>query len=294
MSSMNRPIVIIGAPTSIGIKPYADGTQRRLDLAPGVLRREGVATIADRDAGDVFPGAYRDFTRPESGVRNTTEVAAYSHELAQRVAAAASDGSFVLLLGGDCSIILGALLGLRQAGHRSPGIAYVDAHTDFNTPEESQTGSAASMCLALAVGRGDSPLAQLGGELPLARASDTVILGRRDQEDGGGSDAAVLEAFDVLDLPHDVVRSRGAAAAARHALDRLARDDSSGFWIHVDADVIDPSFVPAVDSPEPNGLSLDELAELLTPLVRHPKALGLELTIYDPQLDVDGASGTRL
>jgi arginase len=52
--------------------------------------------------------------------------------------------------------------------------------------------------------------------------------------------------------------------------------------------------VPAVDSPEPDGLSLDELAELLTPLVRHPKALGLEVTIYDPQLDVDGASGTRL
>src|SRR5688500_6083393 len=142
MSSMNRPIVIIGAPTSIGIKPYADGTQRRLDLAPGVLRREGVATIADRDAGDVFPGAYRDFTRPESGVRNTTEVAAYSHELAQRVAAAASDGSFVVLLGGDCSVILGALLGLRQAGHQPPGLAKADGHTESNHPKEPRPAAA--------------------------------------------------------------------------------------------------------------------------------------------------------
>ncbi len=291
---MNRPIVIVGAPSSIGIKPYADGTQRRLDLAPAVLRREGVAAIADRDAGDVIPGTYRDFARPPSGVRNTTEVAAYSHDLAQRVAAAASDGSFVLLLGGDCSIILGALLGLRQAGHASPAIAYIDAHTDFNTPEESETGSAASMCLALAVGRGDSPLARLGGETPLARASDTVILARRDQNDGGGSDASVLREFDVLDLPHDIVRSRGAAETVKLALARLANSESSGFWIHVDADVIDPSVVPAVDSPEPDGLSLEELAELLTPLVRHPKALGLEVTIYDPQLDADGASGTRL
>ena len=291
---MNRPIVIVGAPSSIGIRPYDDGTQRRLDLAPGVLRREGVAAIADRDAGDVVPGTYRDFVRPRTGVRNTTEVAAYSHELAQRVAAAASDGAFVVLLGGDCSIILGALLGVRQAGHPSPGVAYVDAHTDFHTPEESGTGSAASMCLALAVGRGDSPLARLGGESPLARGSDTVILARRDQRDGGGSDAAVLREFDVLDVPHETVRSRGAAEAAQLALARLARTDSGGFWIHVDADVIDPAFVPAVDSPEPGGLSLEELSDLLTPLVRHPKALGLEVTIYDPLLDTDGSSGTRL
>ena len=291
---MNRPIVIVGAPSSIGIRPYDDGTQRRLDLAPSVLRRAGAAAVADRDAGDVVPGAYRDFKRPRSGVRNETEVAAYSHELAQRVATAASDGAFVLLLGGDCSIILGALLGLRQAGHASLGVAYVDAHTDFNTPDESQTGSAASMCLALAAGRGDNSLARLGGETPLVRSSDVVILARRDLDDGGGSDAATLLEFDVLDLPHDLVRSRGAAEAAGLALERLVRPDSSGFWIHVDADVIDPSVMPAVDSPEPGGVTLEELADLLSPLVRHPKALGLEVTIYDPHLDTDGASGQRL
>jgi arginase len=43
--------------------------------------------------------------------------------------------------------------------------------------------------------------------------------------------------------------------------------------------------MPAVDSPEPDGLSLDEVCDLVRPLVRHPAALGMELTIYDPQLD---------
>lgn len=52
--------------------------------------------------------------------------------------------------------------------------------------------------------------------------------------------------------------------------------------------------MPAVDSPEPNGLLLDELEELLIPLARHKKALGLELTIYDPMLDPDRASAGRL
>jgi arginase len=52
--------------------------------------------------------------------------------------------------------------------------------------------------------------------------------------------------------------------------------------------------MPAVDSPDPGGLGFDELVELVTPLVRHQKALGLELTIYDPALDPDLSSAARL
>ena len=74
----------------------------------------------------------------------------------------------------------------------------------------------------------------------------------------------------------------------------MARPELRGFWIHLDADVLDPAVMPAVDSPEPDGLGLDEVAELLTPLVRHPKALGMQLTIYDPTLDPDGSSAGRL
>ena len=73
------------------------------------------------------------------------------------------DGRFAVVLGGDCSIVLGCLLGARQSARGSVGLAYFDAHADFGTPEESRTGSAASMCLAFAVGRGETPLARLAG-----------------------------------------------------------------------------------------------------------------------------------
>ncbi|MGH7713127.1 MAG: arginase family protein, partial [Gemmatimonadaceae bacterium] len=98
----------------------------------------------------------------------------------------------------------------------------------------------------------------------------------------------------ILDYTHATLRARGTAAAANAALERLTRSDLDGFWIHVDADVLDPSVMPAVDSPEPGGLDLDELADLLVPLARHPAALGLELTIYDPSLDPDRAAASRL
>lgn len=292
---MTRPLTIVGAATNIGIKPYADGRPRGLDRAPEVLRALGLANLLDaQDIGDLQPGPYRDFTRVPGRVRNEDEVLRYNSALADRIAAVGPE-RFVLLLGGDCSIVVGGLLGLRRAGVTRPGLVYVDGHADFATPEESQTGSAASMCLAMAIGRGDTPLARMDGGAPLVPAENVVVIGRRDDADGDPSNDA-LESSPVLDLPHITVAQRagGYAAAAALALERVASDDIDGFWIHVDADVIDPAVMPAVDSPEPGGPGIEDMVDLLAPLVRHPRARGLELTIYDPHLDPDRSCGRRL
>lgn len=293
VATRRRPITIIGAPSSIGIRPYDHGREaRHLDRAPGVLRELGlVSRLAATDLGDVTPPAYRDFTRPPGGVRNEEEVVAYSRRLADQVALGVEEGRFALVLGGDCSIVLGSLLGAtRQAGR--VGLAYVDAHADFATPEESLTGSAASMCLALAVGRGDSPLARLAGPAPLVRAEDVVLIGRRDTDHVVEIEAA-LASSGILDLPDPVLAETGGAAAAT-ALERIGRAELNGFWIHVDADVLDPRLIPAVDSPEPGGPGIEELAALLRPLVDQPRALGLQVTIYDPALDADRSCAARL
>lgn len=289
---MPRPITIVGAPSSIGIRPYDDGTPRRLDLAPAALRERGlVARLGARDDGDVLPPPYREFTRPPRAVRNATEVADYSRALAERVERAGASGEFVLVLGGDCSIVLGSLLGV--SGRGPVGLVYADAHSDFVTADQSTTGSAAAMCLALAVGRGDGPLAALGGAGPLVSGTDVALLGRRDHADAPYYGEGAFEEYGLLDLDHAAVTASGPAEVARRTLERVARPGLRGFWIHLDADLLDPAILAAVDSPEPGGLSLDQVAELVTPLARHPKALGLQLTIYDPGLDPD-RSGAAL
>jgi arginase len=77
-------------------------------------------------------------------------------------------------------------------------------------------------------------------------------------------------------------------------LARLERAELDGFWVHVDADVLDPQVMPAVDSPEPGGPGIDELVALVAPLARHPRALGMQITIYDPALDRDRSCAARL
>jgi len=289
---MNRRVAIVGAPSSIGIRPYDSGEMRHLDGAPGVFRQLGLPERLNAvEFGDVVPPAYRDYERSPGRVRNEAEVAAYSASLADRVASAGADDRFVVLIGGDCSIVLGGLLGANRAAGGAVGLAYVDGHADFATPEESRTGSAASMCLAMAVGRGDTPLAHLCDQ-PLVLEEHVALIGRRDAGQSYGHDA--LAASRILDIPGADLSTRGFGAAAAECLSRIASPDVRGFWIHLDADVLNPVDMPAVDSPEPGGPIVVEIAELLEPLVQHRAALGIEITIYDPKLDPDRSAALRL
>lgn len=291
---MNRSIAILDAPSSIGIRPYDDGGARRLDLAPRALRDQGLVERLDaRYLGAVEPPPYRDFTRPAGGVRNEREVMDYSMLLARHVSEAIHDGAFVVLLGGDCSIVLGSLLGAASRSRDRLGLAYVDGHPDFATPATSISGSAANMCLAMAVGRADTELARLGDSRPLVDERNVVLLGRRDHPDEHFSGEEFLQDSAILDLPVRTLREVAPSVIADRALRRLA-GATDGFWIHLDADVLDPVVMPAVDSPEPDGLDPDELVDVLRPLAQHPDALGLQLTIYDPSLDQEGACAERL
>jgi arginase len=293
-NTMRHPVAIMGAPSSIGIRPDdQSGEAQHVDRAPGILRELGlVARLDAADLGDVAPPPYQDFTRPPGRARNEAGLVHYSRSLADRVAVGLDTGRFVVVLGGDCSIVLGCLLGAgRRAGQI--GLAYLDAHADFATPEESRTGSVASMCLALAVGHGDSPLARLAGSTPVVRAEDVALIGRRDASEPGYGHAA-LSVSGILDLPDSAFQPGGAAAIASAALARVGRADLSGFWIHVDADVLNPLVMPAVGTHAPGGPGIDELAALLAPLVEHPRALGMHLTLYDPSLDPDRSCALRL
>lgn len=259
---------LLTAPTSLGNRPYEDdGTARWTHLGPGKLREQNlVQRLGANDLGDVAAGAYRDFIRPYKGIRNEDLVLDHVKAIAKAIE---GQRDFTLVLGGDCSVLLGSLLGL--ANGRDLGLVFLDGHTDFNTIETTITGAVAGMDLALATGRGTSELAWLRGARPLVRDEHVVAVGVRDGDFDGTGIRTAESASEVLELLGD-------------------RD----FFVHVDADVLDPEFMPFVDSPEPGGLDPDELVAVLKPLVRHPRAVGMELTIYDPRRDHDGRGAALL
>ena len=88
------------------------------------------------------------------------------------------------------------------------------------------------------------------------------------------------------------LRAEGAARSAQWARDQLA--DCAGYWVHVDVDVLDPAVMPAVDAPDPGGIAFAELEMLLAGLVDTPHCLGVEITVFDPDYDPDGAYAAEI
>jgi arginase len=283
-------IVVVDAPSNLGLRPPRPGTVPGCYKLAGALRDQGLlARLGAEDAGVVTPPRYdRGGWAEGDGVFNAAAIARYSVALADRVERWTAPGSFVLVLGGDCSILLGTLLGLRRRGRT--GLVYLDGHSDFRHPGNSPSvGAAAGEGLALVTGRGQPDLTDIDGLRPYVRDGDTAALGMHEP------DAPLLrearEAIAVL-ATVDEMRADGCAAAAEHAVGSMA-PAVDRIWVHLDADVLDPSVMPAVDSPEPDGLQPAELVETLVPLLRDPRVAGLDLAIYDPDLDEAG-DGARL
>lgn len=151
------------------------------------------------------------------------------------------------------------------------------------------------MDLALASGRGPAILTEIEDRDPLVRDEDSVVFAFRDTEEQAHYGSQALPSgMLALDLAR--VRERGVEASAHEAVGHLTRErgPSDGFWIHLDADVLDDAIMPAVDYRLPDGLSWAELATVLRVAADSGRAVGIEITIYNPKLDPDGASGKGL
>ena len=119
------------------------------------------------------------------------------------------------------------------------------------------------------------------------RDADVVVLGFRDAEEAARYGSQLPPpAMKTIDLAE--VRRLGIKASAREAVDRLSRNGLAGFWIHLDADALDDGVMSAVDYRLPDGLSFDELEIILETALESPRAVGLEITIFNPHLDRNG------
>jgi arginase len=254
---MNR-YAIIEAPSILGLKPTG------VDRLPAVLLQHGLADqLHARRAGRVVPTAAYDTRRdPQTLTLNARGIAEYSVQLADAVTDVVERDEFPVLLGGDCSILLGSTLALRRRGRY--GLLFIDGHADFYQPQANPNGEAASMDLAFATGRGPELLTNLEGLRPLVRDEDVVAFGFRDAQEQREYGSQPLPPT-VLALDLQEVRRLGVKQAARRAVEHLTAPDrpTQGFFIHLDADVVSDALMPAVDYRTPDGLSWDELCTVL-------------------------------
>jgi arginase len=273
--------VIVEAPSHLGLRAAGVEALPEALLAAGLAERIG-ARRATRLAIPAFDPSIDAGT----GLLNPYGLRDYASRLADAVGTVLDEGGFPIVLGGDCTILLGITLALRRRGRY--GLLFLDGHADFYQPQAEPTGEAASMELALVTGRGPDLVTDLEGRRPLLRDEDVVVLGVRDADHAAAEGSRPLApTIHALDLPS--VRALGAERAARDALAHLqGAGGPVGFWVHLDVDVLDDAIMPAVDYRLPDGLTWEELTAVLRTAVASGQATGLDITIFNPTLDPDG------
>jgi arginase len=289
MHREDRSIAVVDAPANLGLSPPGPGREPGVRKLAQTLREQDlVSRLGAADGGAVAPPPYTPEIDPSTGVRNAEALRTFSLDLAERIGALVQEGKFPMVLGGDCSILIGSMLALRRRGRF--GLVFVDGHLDFRHPGNSElVGAAAGADLALVTGRGPDRLANIDSLGPLVRDEDTVALGERENY----PEWRDIHDTDIVVWDLEEVRKLRPAEASTRTIEKMSTRGVEGFWVHLDADVLDDEIMPAVDSRQPDGLSYPELVELLKPLLRSDLAVGIEVTIFDPELDPSGEIADR-
>jgi arginase len=106
--------------------------------------------------------------------------------------------------------------------------------------------------------------------------------------------AAGLHSLLSCELDYRDLRAGTIPLILDRALATVTKPELQGFWVHFDVDVLDDTIMPAVDYRYEGGLSWDEAAQLLQGLLSRPGARGLEVTIFNPNLDPGGSIARQL
>ena len=283
---------LIRAPSNLGLRPLRPGHEPGTWRAPQVLTEAGLESLLRLDRTiDLARPRYSTDPQPSTVLRNGPAIRRFNEAVADAVDAVLHDRLFPVVVGGDCSILIGALAGARR--HAELALVHLDGHSDFRHPgnyePEFPLHSAAGMDLALAIGLGDPLMLRWDGAPdPLVPAERAIQIGERESRDPdwGWEDIAdtAITRIDMFEL-----LEKGLPDALRRSFAVLDRTPAIPFWVHLDVDILDQAVMPAVDSPGSPGLDYPGLAELLRGFLASPRCLGLTVTIYDPDLDPDGA-----
>lgn len=287
-------LTIIDAPSNLGLRPPEPGSVPGADKAPLALREAGLHARLDAEgaeyAGAVVAARYRaESERPGLELRNHHAIVDHSRRLAARIAGVLDSGRVPLVIGGDCSILIAAGLVVATARERDGerrGLVHIDGHTDFRHPgNSSECASLAGEDLAAAIGRHWPAIADIDGLGPYFDPADTVHIGCRDADD----DLDEVRQALLLVVPARAVSTASGESVADEVLGSLA---GRRYWLHIDVDVLDPSVLSAVDSPDAGGLSATDLVTMIRRLL--PLAIGVQFTVFDPDRDPDGSQARLL
>lgn len=274
--------VLIGAPVDSGKR------RRGCVMGPDAYRTAGLAEalkdlghrIVDR--GNVQPASFEPSSHPK--LHALDETIGWTVNLASAAQDALKDG-LPIFLGGDHALSLGTVLGaMRHAAEveRPLFVLWLDAHSDFHTPETTESGNLHGTPLGYVTGR---PGFDAFPALPYALPQDQIaVMGLRSVD---AAERDSLQNTDITRVDMRDVDEHGIAKPLQSFLDRVVAADGL-LHVSLDVDFLDPSVAPAVGTTVPGGATFREGHLVMEMLHDSGLMTSLDLVELNPFLDERG------
>lgn len=280
--------ILVGAPMDSGKR------RKGCLMGPDAYRTAGLADAlrglghSVTDQGNVTPAPFTAKDHPK--LVQLEETIAWTESLADAAEAAMKDG-LPIFMGGDHALSLGTVLGAMRhadAAGRPLFVLWLDAHTDFHTPDTTDSGNLHGTPLGYVTGQTgfvgfpkiDSPLAE----------ENIAIIGLR------SVDAAERAALQDSAITHVDMREIDESGIARPLSAFLEKVEAANGLLHVslDVDFLDPSVAPAVGTTVPGGATVREGHLVMEMISDSGLMSSLDLVELNPFLDERGRTATLM
>ena len=283
-------IQIVTAASILGLKPTG------VETLPTVLLSQGLKEALNSNNSVIeVPTLNHLYTYErdrQTKILNVNALRTFSDSLKDTLEQIPIAKKFPLVLGGDCSILIGIMSALKSKG--CYGLFFLDAHADFYEPEKSTTGEAADMDLAIITGRGPDILTNIGDVKPYVCDENVIHFGQRDMDETRKFGSQEIRSTKIRCLDLARLHQSGPIPIANDIQAHVSKIKVDGFWIHFDTDVIDDEQNPAVDYRLPGGLSFEQCETILKNLIQNYPTIGMSVTIFNPNLDNDSRVAKRI
>ncbi len=274
--------ILIGAPVDSGKR------RRGCLMGPDAYRTANLAEAlralghSVEDRGNVAPLSFTD--RAHERLHAVAETIAWTGALADAAEAALGQG-MPIFMGGDHALSLGTVLGAMRfamSRNRPLFVLWLDAHSDFHTPETTDSGNLHGTPLGYVTGRkGFDGFPEIPAPLP---QENIAIIGLRSVDT---AERAALQQTQITRVDMREIDETGIARPLAAFLDRVA---AGGGMLHVslDVDFLDPGVAPAVGTTVPGGATVREGHLVMEMLHDSGLMTSLDLVELNPFLDERG------
>ncbi len=279
--SRQKLVDLLSVPSDLGAN--VEGSSRGpLVLKKALMSHEGLQkkiNFFDKAEIKVPPR-----NRKNSSPKFEKEILSVCKELRDQVYNTLEENRFPLVLGGDHSLAVGSIFGASRyciEQGLSLGIIWIDAHADMNTPTSSQTGNIHGMPLATVLGHGHNSLLELAQGYTFVDPQNVSLVGVRSID---RKEQVILDQSQISYYRMDKIREKGALAIGKEIKKNLI-DKVDCLHLSFDLDVMDPSLVPSVSTPEAEGMIWDEAQTFLESISSSNKLLSMDIVEYNPDFE---------